>query len=47
MSLILAACLVMTKAITCLRRHMPRDTLVCHVYGDMNWVTSPQTEQLN
>jgi len=23
---------------------MPRDTLVCHVYGDMNWVTSPQTE---
>jgi hypothetical protein len=35
MSLILAACLVMTKAITRLRRHTPHDTPVCHIYGDM------------
>jgi len=37
MSLIIAACLAMTKAITALRRHMPHDTpAVCHIYGDRN-----------
>jgi hypothetical protein len=36
MSLIIAACLVMTKAITDLRRHMPHATPVCHIHGDMN-----------
>jgi hypothetical protein len=45
MSLIIAACLAMTKAITGLGRHMPHATPVCHIYGDMNWVTSPQTGQ--
>jgi hypothetical protein len=43
MYLIFAACLAMTKAITGLRRHMPHATPVCHIYGDMNCVTSPQT----
>jgi hypothetical protein len=36
MSLIFAACLVMTKAITALRRHMPHATPLCHIKGDMN-----------
>jgi len=36
MSLIFAACLVMTKAITRLRRHMTHATPACHIHGDMN-----------
>jgi hypothetical protein len=39
MSRILAANLVMAKAITGLRRRMPRDTLTCHIYGDISCVT--------
>jgi len=36
MSLIFAACLVMTKAITRLRRHTSHATPPCHIYSDMN-----------
>jgi len=43
MYFILAARLVMTAAITHLRRHTPYTTPVCHIYGDMNCVTSPRT----
>jgi hypothetical protein len=39
MSRILAANLVMAKAITGLRRRVPRDTLTCHIYGDISCVT--------
>jgi hypothetical protein len=46
MYFILAADLAMTHGHSGQRRHKPHAAPLYHNYGDMNCVTSPQTQQL-